>query len=218
MIKSKPIIGTRRGFDTTVSMAKHTADEKHHKPVLAVGTLVEFAEKSRVHVGRVIAAEAKSKGGAARYEIEDVEGKHFSIADKAVTYTVPGPNSDSLSAKLLKDLSHVQVSSEPELRNELDISADLLEMAWEEAIESDDAAEVTPQSLVELVHSHAADHVEAYMAWRLMRQDTGHLFFRELKEAGRVVAFKAKARKAVDAAKRAFCDNHEDEDDLCFAV
>mmetsp|Transcript_25746 Transcript_25746/g.42861 ORF Transcript_25746/g.42861 Transcript_25746/m.42861 type:complete len:199 (+) Transcript_25746:324-920(+) len=186
------------------------------KHALSVGTLVEFAEKSRVHVGRVAVSESKSNGNA-RYDVVDLEGKHYSIADKAVTYSVHAPTNDSAANKLLVGLAHAQLASEHELRNELDLSADLLEMAWEETIEGDDTA-LTPTSLVQLVHSHTADALESYMAWRLLRLDVGHVFFRELKENGRVVAFKAKARKGVDAAKRAFCDNHEDEDEICFAI
>jgi hypothetical protein len=197
-------------------MSNTKAEDKADKSVLSVGTLIEFTEKSRVHFGRVLVSESKSKGGA-RYEVEDAEGKHYSIADKAVSYTVPGPTSDSLSNKLLVDLAHAQIATDPELRHDLDISADLLEMAWEETIDGDDEA-LTPTSLVQLVHSHTADALESYMAWRLLRQDVGHVFFRELKESGRVVSFKAKARKAVDAAKKAFCDHHDDEEELCFVV
>lgn len=179
------------------------------------GTLVEFTEKSRVHVGRIIFCEFKA-GGGARYDTEDLDGKHYSIADKAVTYATPAPSSQSAANKLLMGLSHAQAASEQELRTELDISSDLLEMAWEEAIDLDDHT-LTPKSLLQLVHSETVSALQSYQAWRLLRQETGHVFFRELKQDGRVVAFKAKARKGVDAAKRAFCDHHDD-DELCFAV
>lgn len=183
---------------------------------MAVGTLVEFQEKKRVHIGKITFAGHKSNGGG-RYDVVDPHGQHFSIADKAVSYTAFAPNSESAAKKLFADLEEAHCASESELQSKLDISSDLLEIAWEEAAQAEDHV-VTPKSLVELIHSHTASTLESYMAWRLLRENTGHVFFRELKDHGRVTSFKAKAKKAVDAAKRTFCDTHEDEEELCFAV
>ena len=80
---------------------------------------------------------------------------------------------------------------------------------------------LTPSALIELVHSHAASSMEKYMAWKILRTEWSHVFFREVKDHGRVVSFKAKARKAVEAAKQAFCQDHHHEDDndrLCPVV
>jgi hypothetical protein len=99
------------------------------------------------------------------------------------------------------------------LRAKLDISTELLELAWEESEETEDHLLTAPQ-LIELVHSHVASAIEKYMAWKLLRSEIAHVFFKEIKDHGRVVAFKAKARDAVEASKEAFCRDHGDSD-LC---
>ena len=180
----------------------------------AVGTFVEFEEKKRVHVGKIEDVQHKSSGGA-RYGVVDSDGKHFGIPDKAVHFALPCPNSPGAATKLFDEFCKAQVAYEEELQSKLDINAELLEMAWEEAAEdADQKAELTPSGLVDLVHSRTASAIEKYMAWRLLKTEKAHVFFKELKDHGRVVAFKAKARKAVDAAKQAFCNSHEDSD-LC---
>ena len=179
---------------------------------LQKGTLVEFEEKGRVHIGTIKASEHKSSGGA-RYKVEDTEGKAFSIADKAVTFSTPAPNSDAQAGKLLTELASLQTATEEDLCTKLDVSGELLEMAWEEAAEDESIPnhELTAKSFVKLVHSRAASAVEEYMAWRLLRGEQAHVFFKEMKVHGRVLKFKAKARKAVDNAKQAFCSSHDSD-------
>ena len=181
-------------------------DQQH---AFAAGTFVEFQEKNRVHVGKIASVEHKSNGGA-RYEVIDSEDHHFGIADKAINFAIPAPNSPSQQQKLYDEFIAAQQISEEELQQKLEVSPELLEMAWEEAAEE----ELTPSSLIELVHAHAASAIEKYMAWKLLRTDMSHIFFKEIKDHGRVVSFKAKARKAVDNAKRVFCQSHEDSE-LC---
>ena len=53
------------------------------------------------------------------------------------------------------------------------------------------------------------------MAWKLLKSEMAHVFFKEIKDHGRVVAFKAKTRKAVEAAKIGFCSTHQDHE-ICF--
>ncbi len=182
----------------------------------STGTLVEFSEKKRIHVGKITSVEHKRSGGA-RYEVIDHDGLKYSIADKAVNYAMSiSPNDERNVNKLFDDFAHALEEPEMTLRRDLDISPDLLEIAWEEALESD-SHELTPQSLIDIVHCHAASGIEAYKAWRLMKTDMAHVFFKELKDNGRVVAFKAKAQKAVEAAKTAFCTNPDHaEDDFCW--
>lgn len=183
-----------------------------------VGTLVEFQEKKRVHVGKILGAEHKSNGGA-RYEVEDHDGKHFNIADKAVSYAMPiSPDDERRRGQIFDDFHNALEEPEMELRRDLDISPELLEMAWEEAAE-DDAAhhELTAPSLFDLVHSRTASAIETYKAWRLLKTDMAHVLFKEIKHHGRVTSFKAKARKAVDAAKQTFCTKADNaEDDFCW--
>lgn len=177
----------------------------------AVGTFVEFEEKKRVHIGTISDKEHKSNGGA-RYKVVDREGKQYSIADKAVHFALAAPNSPGQATKLFDDFCDAHESSEEEIQTKLDISTEFLEMAWEESNVGEE--DVTPSSLVELVHAHSATSIEKYMAWRLLQTEWSHIFFKDIKDHGRVVSFKAKAKKAVDAAKVAFCISHADSD-LC---
>jgi len=155
--------------------------------------------------------------GSARYEVEEYPShKLFSIADKEVTYSIPAPNTDKLAEKLLLEFEHAQGISELDIRQEIDISPELLEMAWEETARDGQASELTPGELVELIHSHLASHIENYMAWRLLRADIGHVFFKDIKDHGRVVSFKAKPVKSVEAAKYTFCSIRNDEQGFCF--
>eukprot|EP00980_Cylindrotheca_fusiformis_P004637 scaffold991_cov128-Cylindrotheca_fusiformis.AAC.9 len=179
--------------------------------VYAIGTFVEFEEKKRVHIGTVSEKEQKSNG-VARYKVVDKEGKLYSIADKAVHFAMNAPNSPGQATKLFDDFCNVYEASEEDLEMKLDVSTDLLEVAWEES--SLDGAELTPSGLVELVHAHTASAIEKYMAWRFLQTQSAHVFFKEIKDHGRVISFKAKAKTAVDAAKQAFCETHGDSE-LC---
>jgi hypothetical protein len=192
-----------------------TADEQ---TALGEGTLVEFAEKSRTHIGKILQVERKSNGSV-RYEVEEHPSKkHYSIADKEVTYSIPAPPTPKKAAKLLEELEHAQAVSETELRNEIGITPELLEMAWEEvAADEEQHGLMTSTALIELIHSHSATQIENYMAWRLLKAEVGHVFFKELKENGRVKSFKPKNAKSVMAAKANFCAEHQEERDFCFA-
>lgn len=174
--------------------------------------LCEFEEKRRTHIGKITNVEHKSSGGA-RYRIVDAEGKKvFDVADKAVTYSMPCPTSPAPAEKLFQEFSRAQDTPLDTIQQELDMSPELLEMAWEEAAEGEESDDhlVTAASLIELVHGHAASAMEKYLAWQLLKTDMAHVFFKEIKDHGRVVAFKAKTRKAVEAAKQAFCQSHTD--------
>lgn len=183
----------------------------------ATGTLVEFSDKNRIHAGKITDIEYKSNGGA-RYHIQDTNGKKFSIADKAVTYAMQiAPNDQKRLNELFAEFASAMEESDAQLRQDLDISAEILEMAWEETLEGDESHELTPKSLIDLVHSHAASSIDTYKAWKLLRTDMAHVLFKEIKDHGRVVSFKAKAESAVEAAKRTFCTNPANsEDDFCW--
>mmetsp|Transcript_14781 Transcript_14781/g.23121 ORF Transcript_14781/g.23121 Transcript_14781/m.23121 type:complete len:226 (+) Transcript_14781:215-892(+) len=191
------------------SELKAKSDDVVNQRAFAVGTFVEFHEKKRVHVGKIVSLEHKSNGGA-RYTVES-EGKNFNIADKAVDFAMACPNSPGQAEKLYHEFEEAQHASDQEIRSKLDISPELLEMAWQEA-EENESHTLTPDSLIELVHSHAASAIEKYMAWKLLKSDMAHIFFKDLKDHGRVVAFKAKTQNAVDVAKDVFCRNHDDEE------
>ena len=198
--------------------AKKNPEDAAPKASLPVGTFVEFEEKQhRVHIGKIADVEHKSNGGT-RYSVEDSEGHRFNIADKAVHFSINPPNSPGPANKLYLDFVEAQQASEDELQSKLDISPEILELAWEEALEYEEISGehngVTPDQLIELVHSHAASAIEKYQAWRLLQSDLSHVFFKDMKDHGRVTSFKVKARKAVETAKRAFCNSHSDSD-LC---
>jgi len=185
---------------------------------LSKGTLVEFSEKNREHVGKIIHVEHKTNGSA-RYDIEDSSGKIYSIADKAITYAMPiAPNDEKKIQQLFGEFASAHEKSEMELFHDLDMSTELFEMVWEEALDQEEEKhEVSPMSLIELIHSRSASGIESYKAWKLLRTDLGHVFFKDIKDHGRVVSFKARAAKAVEASKQTFCMNPDHSlEDLCF--
>jgi hypothetical protein len=127
---------------------------------------------------------------------------------------------------------HVTLSSLEAIQDSINVSPDLLVMAWEEVVGDDSSVVVeqgggssssadhhlllTPASFIELLHAHTATTLEKYMAWKVLQSETSHVFFKEIKEHGRVVSFKAKTRKAVEAAKDVFCRAHQYENVICF--
>jgi hypothetical protein len=181
------------------------------------GTFVEFEEKSRVHAGKISQIEHKSNGGA-RYVVVDAEGNTFNIADKEIRFAINAPNAPKAAELLFNQFCQAQQESDEAIQKQLEISSELLELAWEESLENaesdDGGGTLTPSKLIELVHSHAASAIEKYKAWRFLQSDLSHVFFKDIKDHGRISSFKAKARKAVDAAKQTFCNNHENSD-LC---
>merc|ERR1711862_766796 len=114
----------------------------------SAGTLVEFTEKKRSHIGQIIDVEHKSNGGA-RYEIKDHEGHKHQIADKAINYAMALTPNDAKNLKHIFDTFQAAFEQpDTSLQNDLDISPELLEMAWEEALE-EETHELTPNSLIE---------------------------------------------------------------------
>ena len=195
------------------SKSNTAAEEVAQQKSFAVGTFIEFEEKKRTHIGKINSVEHKSSGGA-RYHVTDSTGKVWDIADKAVLYGMPCPTTPAKAIKLFEEFCRAQDAPVDTLQTSLEITPELLEMAWEEAAQDEDNNLVTGSSLVELVQGHAATAMEKYLAWKLLKTDMAHVFFKEIKDHGRVVSFKAKTKKHVDAAKEAFCQSHQDCD-LC---
>jgi hypothetical protein len=199
--------------------AKKDSEDLSSKPTLAVGTFVEFEEKKhRIHIGKVVEVGHKINGGT-RYNVEDSDGHRFNIADKAVHFSINPPNSPGPANQLYREFIEAQKASEDELQSKLDISPEILELAWEESLEYEEMIGehngLTPDKLIELCHSHTASAIEKYQAWRLLQTDLAHVFFKDIKDRGRITSFKVRARKAVDSAKVAFCNSHLDSE-LCF--
>lgn len=131
------------------------------------------------------------------------------------------PNSPGQATKLFEEFSRAQDTPLQSLQTQLDVSPELVLMAWEEVLHSSDDETnkdhlVTPDSFIELIHSHAASAMERYLAWKLLKTDMAHIFFKEIKDHGRVVAFKAKTEKAVEAGKQVFCRSHSEDNEICF--
>jgi len=124
------------------------------------------------------------------------------------------PNAPGQATKLYDEFCAAQETPLASIQEAIDVSPDLLEMAWEEA--ADEEANLTPASFIELLHAHKASAMEKYMAWKLLQSEQAHIFFKEIKDHGRVVSFKAKTRKAVDNAKDVFCRTHQDNNEICF--
>jgi len=211
------VVSRKQVIPYSVLLVKKNEGENEvvQKSAFAVNTLVEFKEKNRAHIGKIVNAIHKSNGNA-RYDIVDTQGRQFSIADKDVAFAISAPSNPKMTDSVMKEMEDAHDASEKMLQTKLDVSPELLAMAWEEAAESE--SHVTPKLFIELLHAKTIDSLEAYMTWRLLRLEKSHIFFKELKVDGRVVAFKAKTRKSVDAAKEHFCRDIEfmDDDSFCF--
>jgi len=108
-------------------------------------------------------------------------------------------------------------SSSAELSTALDVDADTMALAWEEA-SLEATSSWTPDDFIALIHSRpASDPAETYRMWRFLRLGLGQVFFKGMTDHGRVTAFKAKAQAAVGTAKLTFCADHEKEEpEFCF--
>jgi len=188
--------------------------------IFAAGGFVEFVEKKRTHIGKIDTAEHKSSGSS-RYQVIDSEGKKFDVPDKDILYFIPCPNTPGEASKLYDEFceAHDDMSLRS-IQLAIDMTPDLLVMAWEEAAdESEEGSSsnlLTPASFIELVHAHTATALEKYIAWKFLQSEIAHVFFKEIKLHGRVVSFKAKTRKAVEAAKDVFCRTHQVDNEICF--
>jgi len=208
------ITQTQNRNGISLDSKKQKSDDKSHQSVFTAGTFIEFDEKKRDHIGKITHLEQKSNGSA-RYDVTDNDGKHYQIPDKAVHFAITPPNSPGPAEKLFQEFCAAQKSSDDDLLTELDISPEILELAWEDALEND-SKDVTPENLIELVHSHTASSIEKYQAWRLLQSDISHVFFKDMKDHGRVSSFKVKARNSVDAAKISFCmDEGHAHSEIC---
>jgi hypothetical protein len=208
----------------TAASKKGVDDGMHHHHSFATGSFVEFVEKKRTHIGKIDMVEHKSSGCS--YQVIDSDGKKFHIPDKDILYSIPCPNTPDQATKLYDEfcLAHDTLSLQA-IQDSINVSPDLLVMAWEEvagdnsnSVEQGGSSDhlLTPASFIELVHAHTATTLEKYMAWKFLQSETSHVFFKEIREHGRVVSFKAKTRKAVEAAKDVFCRAHQYENVICF--
>lgn len=94
---------------------------------------------------------------------------------------MPCPNSPGQATKLYDEFCAAQDTPVASLQEAIDVSPELLEMAWEEAAEEEEGSHsLTAASFVELVQGHAASSMEKYMAWKYLQSDVSHIFFKEV--------------------------------------
>lgn len=112
----------------------------------------------------------------------------FNIPDKDVKYCMTCPNSPGQAEKLYNEFCKAQDSPIKSIESEIDVSGELLQMAWEEAAEESEnessSQNLTPASFIELVHAHAASAMEKYLAWKYLQSEQAHVFFKEIKSNG----------------------------------
>ena len=139
----------------------------------------------------------------------DSDGKKFDIPDKDILYSIPCPNTPDQASKLFDEFCEAHdTMSLRSIQQAIDVTPDLLVMAWEEATDESESKEGSSSNLLTAL--------EKYMAWKFLQSEMSHVFFKEIKLHGRVVSFKAKTRKAVEAAKEVFCRTHQDDNEICF--
>ena len=68
----------------------------------------------------------------------DSEGKKFNIPDKDVRYSMSCPNSPGQANKLYDEFCQAQEAPLKSIQDQIEVSADLLEMAWEETAEENE--------------------------------------------------------------------------------
>ncbi len=137
------------------------------------------------------------------------DGKKFDIPDKDILYSIPCPNTPGQASKLYDEFCETHnAMSLRSIQQAIDVTPDLLVMAWEEATDESESEKGSSSNLLTAL--------EKYMAWKFLQSEMSHVFFKEIKLHGRVVSFKAKTRKAVEAAKEVFCRTHQDDNEICF--
>lgn len=83
---------------------------------------------------------------------------------------------------------------------ELGVDPEMLEMAWELAAEQE-ASALSASSILQVIDEKlCSGPLEKYRAYKLMTSDLGKVFFKTVGNK-----YKAKAAKAVQASKQAFC-------------
>eukprot|EP00613_Pedinella_sp_CCMP2098_P006597 CAMPEP_0171596900 /NCGR_PEP_ID=MMETSP0990-20121206/2218_1 /TAXON_ID=483369 /ORGANISM="non described non described, Strain CCMP2098" /LENGTH=199 /DNA_ID=CAMNT_0012158185 /DNA_START=195 /DNA_END=794 /DNA_ORIENTATION=+ len=196
-----------------------------------IGSICEFDDgKGRTYIGSLVATEHKSNGGA-RFEMMGANGNTYHIGEKSVTFSTPPPANPKECAKLLKDLNKAHGEDAVELRMALNVDAELIALAWEETdslMEYSGSQEwplphsdtITAGAFLELVSGAPANSpAEKYRAWRLLGfTELGHIFFKAIKEKGRVTSFRAKTAKAVEDAKKAFCNGSHGNEEPGFCL
>lgn len=147
----------------TLSLYKQSAlfstkeeTEVQQQHALTKGSIVEFEEKGRKHIGTIQSAEHNANGKA-RYTIvvQDGEVEHkYDVADKEVLFSTPRPTNEKQAVALIASFLEVQEAEESVLLQKLGVTPELLEMAWEETIYEEPEPE--EEEVVEEIDAAAA--------------------------------------------------------------
>ena len=173
---------------------------------LGKGSIVEFEFNKHTCIGVVDAHMVKAKGGL-RYDVVTADEKvHAGVAPKDIHFSaapLPGDKGDKSPMKRIKDFEDVLATSAARL-----VDPEVLEICYELAAEEDDGKVFRVKEIAKLF-DEGTSPVDLYRTFRIMTSELGRVFFKSAK--GEAAAFKAKAHKAVDAAKVTLCNTHGDD-------
>mmetsp|Transcript_9093 Transcript_9093/g.27237 ORF Transcript_9093/g.27237 Transcript_9093/m.27237 type:complete len:226 (-) Transcript_9093:71-748(-) len=198
-----------RQYPRTMQPWRHcTKKDSDAAPVeinaLGKGSIVEFVHNKHTTLGVVTDHMVKSKGGL-RYEITTADEKvHVGVAPRDIHFSAPplkGDKGDKPPLKRLPEFEHVLQTSATNL-----IDPETLEISWEIAAEED---KVLRTKDISKLTDMGSSPVDIYRTFRVLSSELGHVFFKGAK--GEAAAFKARAKKTVEAAKQSLCNNHSDE-------
>ena len=153
----------------------------------------------------------KSKGGL-RYSVMTADkALHEGVAPKDIHFTAaplaPGKGVKSAPAERLKDFEEVLNQATPLL-----VDIEVLEIAWEMALEEDETFQI--KALSKLLNDESASPVDLYRTFRVLSSELGRVFFKAAKGEG--AKWNARTKKTVEAAKQSLCANtEEDYSDFC---
>ena len=188
---------------------------------IKVGDFIEFDHKKHTFVGIVEGAHHKSKGGVV-YAVTTAEGvRHEGVATREIHFTAPAfvqtkENKGDSSEKRLRAYDEMLHLAPAHLGDPF-----VLELCWEIAAEDESAnaqASLSLSDFVALVDGALGDSpIELYRTFRLLTSEVGRVFFTKVKHG----AFKVRAEKSVEAAKKELCSHdalHSGYESFCFAI
>lgn len=185
---------------------KQAVDEDVPAPMpslISIGSICEFddGKHARSILGIVRTAEAKAKGGT-RYNLEDASGKTHSVHGRSIhcSFSASGKmKGDASAADVLAQFTDVMEASPVELFD--GVGPEMIELAWEVASESEDAA-LSPEYILSIIDEKLIKgSVAQYKAFRLLHSNVGKIFFKAL--SGN--QYKVKLLKSVEASKQMWC-------------
>lgn len=191
-----------------VSLKAAPDERPEERPEINIkaGNIVEFHDpkhgnsKCAAVLGLVEGAEYKAKGGA-RIMIVDANGDKHAVKESAIHINLGSYKGKQVEPHLiLADFSSILEME----ATDFGVDPADLEMAWELCAETDQST-FSPKSIASLIDESLCNSpVDLYKTFRLLTSDLGKLFFKPINDH----EYKAKAFKAVQASKEAWCREH----------